>query len=172
MCSLRALRMNWLRTCGQALWETIWRMPLPRKEHCSTRFPVDLVKAVWEADSLVLRIQRQLYTSCDIFHLYTGVNCYGVNIARACTSAEPLSLKAKQCFHISHHIGLHRSAHCALNPHKGIAEGAGLRVSPERPILQQLLASSPHASFRDPLVLPRTMALYPLWAYDRAQMSL
>ena len=25
---------------------------------------------------------------------------------------------AKRCLHISHHIGTHRSAHCALNPHR------------------------------------------------------
>ena len=53
---------------------------------------------------------------CDIFHLCTSVICYSVNIARAYTSARPLSLKANRCFYICHHIGFHRSAHCALIP--------------------------------------------------------
>ena len=54
---------------------------------------------------------------CDIFHLCTCVICYCVSTALAYTFAGPLSLKAKRCLHISHHIGLHRSAHCALAPH-------------------------------------------------------
>ena len=54
---------------------------------------------------------------CDIFHLCTGVICYSVNIARAYTSAGPLSIKAKRCCHMSHHIGLHpaHSTHRVLN---------------------------------------------------------
>ena len=53
---------------------------------------------------------------CDIFHQCTSVICYSVNIARAYTSAGPLSLKQNGVFHMSYHIGLHQSAHCALIP--------------------------------------------------------
>ena len=51
---------------------------------------------------------------CDIFHLCICVICHCVSTALAYTSGGPLSLKAKRCFHISHHIGFNRSAHCAL----------------------------------------------------------
>ena len=54
---------------------------------------------------------------CDIFHSRTRVICDRVSTELTYTFAGPLSLKAKRCFHIGHHIGLHRSAHCALTPH-------------------------------------------------------
>ena len=38
-------------------------------------------------------------------------HCTRVHFHRA------LESQAKRCFHISHHIVLHRSAHCALTPH-------------------------------------------------------
>ena len=65
----------------------------------------------------VLSSGRSYEIGCDIFQLCTGVFCYSDNIARACTSAGPLSLKAKLCFHIGHHVGFHGLVHCALNPH-------------------------------------------------------
>ena len=40
-----------------------------------------------------------------------------VTVSKSHVRAGPLSLKEERCFHISHHIGLHRFAHCALNPH-------------------------------------------------------
>ena len=44
-------------------------------------------------------------------HLLLCQHCTCVHFRRA------LETQAKRCFHISHHIGLHRSAHCELNPH-------------------------------------------------------
>ena len=44
-------------------------------------------------------------------HLLPCQHCTCVHFRRA------LESQAKRCFHISHHIGLHRSAHCALTPH-------------------------------------------------------
>ena len=49
----------------------------------------------------------------DICHSRPRVTCYRVNTALAFSFAGPLS-NAKRCFHISHYIGLHRLAHCAL----------------------------------------------------------
>ena len=43
-------------------------------------------------------------------HLLLYQHCTCVHFRRA------LESQAKRCFHICHHIGLHRSAHCALNP--------------------------------------------------------
>ena len=53
---------------------------------------------------------------CDIFHPRTRVIWYRVSTALAYTFAGPLSLKQNGFFHISHYIGLHRLAHCALTP--------------------------------------------------------
>ena len=53
---------------------------------------------------------------CDTFPSRTRVICYRVSTARAYTFAGPVSFKAKRCFRMCHHIGLHRSAHCALTP--------------------------------------------------------
>ena len=68
--------------------------------------PVDVVKTIWEADSLVVRIQKQLHTTA--------------------TQAVPEL--------------------------KGSAMAMDAR-EPRAPVLRQLLAASPHALFRDPLVL-------------------
>ena len=48
-------------------------------------------------------------------HLSSCQHCTCVHFRRA------LESHAKRCFHISHHIGLHRSAHCALTPQSMIA---------------------------------------------------
>ena len=74
------------------------------------------VTVVVDSEAAENVMQREHVPRCDIFHLCTIVICYSVNIARAYTSAGPLSLKAKRCFQICHHIQLHRFAHCALNP--------------------------------------------------------
>ena len=48
-------------------------------------------------------------------HLSSCQHCTCVHFRTA------LESHAKRCFHISHHIGLHRSAHCALTPQSMIA---------------------------------------------------
>ena len=56
--------------------------------------------------------------TCATLSLCTCVMCHCVITAPAYTSAGPLSLKAKRCFHICHHIGSHRFDHCAHLPHQ------------------------------------------------------
>ena len=41
----------------------------------------------------------------------------GVSTALAYPFREALESQAERCFHMSNHIGLHRSAHCALTPY-------------------------------------------------------
>ena len=44
------------------------------------------------------------------------VSSVAVSAPHLRTLPQALDSEAKQRFHISHHMGLHRSAHCALNP--------------------------------------------------------
>ena len=43
---------------------------------------------------------------------------------------KPFESRAERCFHISHHIGLHRFAHCAPNPHLVIRDPSSNTTAP------------------------------------------
>ena len=51
--------------------------------------------------------------TCDIFTC-TLVSCVAVSSLHLRTLPQAVESQAKRCFHIGHHIGLHRLAHCAL----------------------------------------------------------
>ena len=61
-------------------------------------------------------VRESRVRSCDNFpvhlcHVLLCHHCTWVHFRRA------LESEAKRCFHICHHVGLHRFAHCALNQH-------------------------------------------------------
>ena len=110
--------------CQDAETTTVELFPEQSPSPTSTRLRIRTSREELPTRQFGVAVQRQecrfhhnrLLDNCDIFHLCTSVICYCVSTALACTSAGRVSLKAKRCFHISHHIGLHRSAHCALTP--------------------------------------------------------
>ena len=57
------------------------------------------------------RVTSVTFSLVHMCHLLLCQHCTCVHFRRA------LGSQAKRCFDISHHIGLHRSAYCALNPH-------------------------------------------------------
>ena len=63
MCWLLIPLLNWLLTPGQVLWAMSLLTLLLRKEPFSHEVPIDVLRAVTEADFLAVRIQKQLYTT-------------------------------------------------------------------------------------------------------------
>ena len=63
MCWLLTPLLNWLLTPGQVLWAMSLLTLLLRKGALLHEVPIDVVRAVGEADYLAVRIQKQLYTT-------------------------------------------------------------------------------------------------------------